>query len=103
MSTAVAAFQYGVDCDDMNSGTTLYDLLHNSLILTSIVPHLSLCSIFSLAQTSRAFHSLAYQTPGVFRHLDLTKVPSAAPGLAELSHRTGHWRATEHDQVTEDE
>ena len=52
--------------------TSLYDLLSNSLILLSICPLLSLPSILALTATSKAISSLLWETPQVFKRLDLS-------------------------------
>ncbi|PHH64479.1 hypothetical protein CDD81_4554 [Ophiocordyceps australis] len=73
---------------------SLFDLLHNSLILLNTVPHLSISSILNLAATDHAFRALIYHTPGVFRHVNLTRVRRAQ--LNGCSH--------DHDEtLTEDE
>ena len=51
---------------------SLYDLLSNSLILLSICPLLSLPSILALTATSKAISSLLWETPQVFKRLDLS-------------------------------
>ncbi|KAH7309785.1 hypothetical protein B0I35DRAFT_359464 [Stachybotrys elegans] len=56
---------------------TLADLLHNSIVLNHTTPYLPLSTLFSLAATCRAIRDLIYQTPGVFRHLQLSNVKSA--------------------------
>ncbi|KAG8169562.1 hypothetical protein KVR01_000307 [Diaporthe batatas] len=62
--------------DEIQEGTLLF-LLSNPLLLSLTVDHLPPSATVSLAATSRAFRSLIYHTPGVFRRLDLTQVKSA--------------------------
>ncbi|KAG5918363.1 hypothetical protein E4U42_006880 [Claviceps africana] len=57
--------------------TSLFDVLHNSLILRHIAPYLPIYSLLQLSATSKDFQSLVRTTPGVFRHLDLTRVKKA--------------------------
>ncbi|KAG5979172.1 hypothetical protein E4U55_005474 [Claviceps digitariae] len=57
--------------------TSLFDVLHNSLILRHIAPHLPLHSLLQLSATSKDFRSLIRTTPGVFRHLDLRRAKKA--------------------------
>ncbi|KAH0542846.1 hypothetical protein FGG08_002800 [Glutinoglossum americanum] len=61
--------------------TTLLDLLSNTLVLYRTAPYLSVPALSSLAATSTAFRDLVYNTPLVFRHLDLTDLASAAGPL----------------------
>lgn len=56
--------------------TTLLDLLQNTLVLRHISPYLGLANIICLAATSKSFQDVIYDTPGVFQHADLTKLPS---------------------------
>ncbi|KAG5924296.1 hypothetical protein E4U53_003439 [Claviceps sorghi] len=57
--------------------TSLFDVLHNSLILRHIAPHLPIHSLLQLSATNKDIRSLVRTTPGVFRHLDLTRVKRA--------------------------
>ncbi|KAI5459638.1 hypothetical protein BGZ63DRAFT_359442 [Mariannaea sp. PMI_226] len=59
--------------------TTLFDALCNSLVLRNTLPYLPVSGLVNLASTCRDFRYLIYQTPGVFRHLDLTHVKTAQP------------------------
>ncbi|KAG6011160.1 hypothetical protein E4U54_008259, partial [Claviceps lovelessii] len=62
---------------ELESTTSLFDVLHNSLILRQVAPHLSIHSLLQLSATSKGFRSLIHNTPGVFRYLDLTRVKRA--------------------------
>ncbi|KAG6006530.1 hypothetical protein E4U21_006984 [Claviceps maximensis] len=55
----------------LENPTSLFDVLHNSLILRHIAPHLPVHSLLQLSAVSKDFLSLIRTTPGVFRHLDL--------------------------------
>ena len=55
-------------------GTSLHDLLSNSLILLEICPHLPLTSILALTSTSKALNNLFSRTPQVYRRLDLSRI-----------------------------
>lgn len=57
---------------------TLLDLLHNPIVLDNVVPYLKPVSVLNLAATSRDFHGLIRNTPGVFRYLDLSRVKNAS-------------------------
>ncbi|CAG9984393.1 unnamed protein product [Clonostachys byssicola] len=63
----------------LTSSTTplLLDTLVNPLILDNTVPYLPVSSLLNLALASKAFRYLLYNTPRVFRHLDLTRVKTA--------------------------
>ena len=50
---------------------SLLDLLSNDLILCHSAPYIGTQSLLSLAATSKAYQSLIYDTPHVFRHVDL--------------------------------
>ncbi|KAG6141913.1 hypothetical protein E4U38_006232 [Claviceps purpurea] len=63
---------------EFENTTSLFDLLHNSLILRHITPHLPIHSLLQLSATSKSIRSLIRTTPGVFRHLDLTRVQRVA-------------------------
>ncbi|RGP79755.1 hypothetical protein FLONG3_2068 [Fusarium longipes] len=57
--------------------TTLFDTLYNSLILRHTLPYLPVSGLLNLAATCRDIRHLLHETPGVFRHLDLTRVRTA--------------------------
>ncbi|KAH6981703.1 hypothetical protein BKA56DRAFT_672505 [Ilyonectria sp. MPI-CAGE-AT-0026] len=63
---------------------TLFDALSNSLVLRNTIPYLPVSGLLNLAATCRAFRYLIYETPGVFRHLDLTHVKTAQPETKEI-------------------
>ncbi|KAI6776028.1 hypothetical protein HG530_002786 [Fusarium avenaceum] len=58
-------------------GLTLFDTLYNSLILRHTLPYLPVSGLLNLAATCRDIRYLLHETPGVFRHLDLTRVKTA--------------------------
>ncbi|KAL1836322.1 hypothetical protein VTJ49DRAFT_5306 [Mycothermus thermophilus] len=64
----------------------LLKLLANSLVLSQTAPHLSCYDVLNLAATAQAFRFLVYNTPNVFRRLDLSHVKRAqledSPGRA---------------------
>ncbi|KAI1333610.1 hypothetical protein F5Y15DRAFT_339675 [Xylariaceae sp. FL0016] len=83
----------------------LLELLSNTLVLRQTVPYLPIASLFNLASTCRFLHNLIHQTPGVFRHLDLTRAKSAhfvdVPGI---DHGGQVWRNAQLDEnLTEDD
>ncbi|RYP26371.1 hypothetical protein DL768_011739 [Monosporascus sp. mg162] len=57
--------------------TTLLDLLSNTVLLRQTLPYLPVSALLNLAAASRAFRGLVHETPGAFRHLDLTRVRAA--------------------------
>ncbi|KAF7559130.1 hypothetical protein G7046_g5023 [Stylonectria norvegica] len=82
---------------------TLLDVLYNSLILTNTAPYLPVASLLNLAATSRDFRYLLYQTPGVFRHLDLSHVKTAQFNIAKAE-RGDVWHNVQLDEIlTEDD
>lgn len=86
------------------SGTTLADLLSNSLVLRQTAPYLPVASIYALAATSRALHHLVHSSPEVFRYLDLSTVKSAIVPYEPLDSGGISWRAERMDEsLTEDD
>lgn len=84
--------------------TTLYDTIHNSLILSHIIPYLPVSSVLNLAAASRAFRALILGTPGVFRHLDLSHIKAVQFEIDKIDHGGEVWRNVQLDEnLTEDE
>jgi hypothetical protein len=86
--------------------TTLTDLLSNTLVLRQVAPYIPVASVYALAATSRALHSIVYhQSSDVFRYLDLSSVRSAAVVPYEPLDSGGiSWRSERMDEsLTEDE
>lgn len=83
---------------------TLFDVLLNTLVLTNTVPHLPVSDLVNLAATNQSFRYLLYDTPGVFRHLDLTHVKAAQWKGEEVPSDRLEWHNVELDEhLTEDE
>jgi hypothetical protein len=83
---------------------TLLQLLSNPLILCHTTPYLPVADTLSLAATSKAFRYLLYQTPQVFRYLDLSTTRSAQFDLEGIDHGGETWRNVQLDEnLTEDE
>lgn len=84
--------------------TSLFDVLHNCLILRHIAPYLPIYSLLRLSATSKDFRSLIRTTPGVFRHLDLTRVKKAKFDVNPIDNGGEVWRNVQVDEnLTEDE
>ncbi|KAL7923315.1 hypothetical protein ACQKWADRAFT_290550 [Trichoderma austrokoningii] len=84
--------------------TSLYGTIHNSLVLSHVIPYLSISGILSLAATNRAVRALLFTTPGVFRHLDLTHIKALNFEIARIDHGGEVWRNVQLDEnVTEDD
>lgn len=62
-----------VTVDNVLPGSLL-DLLSNDLILRHTSPYIGVKSLLSLAATSKAYKSLVYDTPQVFRHVHLYEI-----------------------------
>ncbi|KAA8576238.1 hypothetical protein EYC84_006387 [Monilinia fructicola] len=78
--------------------SSLLHLLSNILILYQTVPYLPASSLLALGATSKSFKEIIYETPHVFRYLNLSDVKSAKPKGGEL------WRYAQLDEnLTEDE
>lgn len=79
-------------------------LLSNPLILCHTTPYLPVADTLSLAATSKAFRYLLYQTPQVFRYLDLSTTKSAQFDIEGIDHGGETWRNVQLDEnLTEDE
>ncbi|KAH9883462.1 hypothetical protein F4778DRAFT_662211 [Xylariomycetidae sp. FL2044] len=84
--------------------TSLADLLCNTLVLHHTIPYLTISSILSLAATSRLYRELLRNTPGVFRHIDLTNVKAAQFDIQRIDHGGQVWRNVQLDEnLTEDD
>ncbi|KAM4062707.1 ubiquitin fusion degradation protein (Ufd1) [Hirsutella rhossiliensis] len=82
----------------------LFDVLHNSLVLANIVPHLDASGILNLAAADQASRALVYNTPGVFRHLDLTRVKNAQFDIDQIDRGGNIWRNAQLDEnLSEDD
>lgn len=83
---------------------SLFDVLHNSLILRTIAPYLPIYSLLQLSATNKEVRSLIHNTPGVFRHLDLTPVKKAQFDINPIDNGGEVWRNVQLDEnLTEDE
>ncbi|OAA40931.1 hypothetical protein NOR_05513 [Metarhizium rileyi] len=83
---------------------SLFDILHNSLILRTIAPYLPIYSLLQLSATNQEIRSLVRNTPGVFRHLDLTQVKKAQFDINPVDNGGEVWRNVQLDEnLTEDD
>ncbi|KAK0616806.1 hypothetical protein B0T14DRAFT_434277 [Immersiella caudata] len=84
--------------------SALLHLLANSLVLSHTTPYLSCYDILNLAATSRAFRFLVYQTPQVFRRLELSNVRTAQFDIDGIDRGGESWRNNQVDEnLTEDD
>ncbi|OIW24724.1 hypothetical protein CONLIGDRAFT_648850 [Coniochaeta ligniaria NRRL 30616] len=84
--------------------SALLQLLSNTLILCHATPYLPVTDILTLAATSRAFRYLIYETPQVFRYLDLRPLKSAQFDIEGIDHGGETWRNVQLDEnLTEDD
>lgn len=82
---------------------SLLDLLSNTLILYQTCPYLPVSSLLNLAATARCFKSLVFDTPNVFRYLDLSTTKYRV-SLAPIDAGGELWRNERMDEaLTEDE
>lgn len=85
-------------------GLTLFDTLYNDLILRHTLPYLPVSGILNLAATCKDIRYLLHETPGVFRHLDLTRVKTAHVEEVKQERNLAVWHNVElEDYLTEDE
>ncbi|KAH6645121.1 hypothetical protein BKA67DRAFT_527647 [Truncatella angustata] len=84
--------------------SSLLDLLSNTIVLHETILFLPVSDLLHLAATSKDLRNLLYQTPGVFRHVDLTTIKSAQFDVAAIDHGGQVWRNVQLDEnLTEDE
>lgn len=82
----------------------LFNLLTNSIILHEIIPFLPISTLLNLAATSKTLRGLLYDTPGVFRYVNLSSVKSASFENAGVDRGGQVWRNVQLDEnLTEDE
>ena len=82
---------------------TLLDLLSNALILHQTCPYAPISGLLSLAATSKSFRSLVYDTPHVFRYLDLSPIKISV-SIPPLDTGGQVWRSQRMDEgLTEEE
>ncbi|KAI0204437.1 hypothetical protein F4808DRAFT_342453 [Astrocystis sublimbata] len=82
----------------------LLDLLSNSLVLYQTIPYLPIAAILNVAAASRSFRHLLHSTPGVFRHLDLTRISTAQFEIDGIDRGGEVWRNVQVDEnLTEDD
>ncbi|MCJ1367445.1 hypothetical protein MMC16_006578 [Acarospora aff. strigata] len=83
---------------------TLFEVLSIDLVLHQTVPYLPISALLSLAGTSKSFQTLLYNTPGIFRYLNLSTVQGAAIPFAPIDPGGEVWRSQRMDEaVTEDD
>ncbi|KAI9799644.1 MAG: hypothetical protein M1833_003959 [Piccolia ochrophora] len=82
---------------------TLLDLLSNTLVLSHISPHLPVSCLASLAASSKLFYSLVYDTPYVFRRLDLSTVKAAGTLFDQIDTGGVKWRNQQMDEAITEE
>lgn len=79
-------------------------LLANPLLLCHTIDYLPVSATLNLAATSRTVRHYVYNTPSVFRRLDLSRVKSAQFDIDPIDHGGQTWRNVQLDEhVTEDE
>lgn len=79
-------------------------LLSNPLLLCHTIDYLPVSATLNLAATSRTVRHYIYNTPSVFRRLDLSCVKSAQFDIDPIDQGGQTWRNVQLDEhVTEDE
>ena len=82
----------------------MLQLLSNSLVLSHMTPHLSPYDVLNLAASSRYLRYLVYNSPQVFRRLDLGQVKAAQFDILGIDSGGEVWRNVQLDEhLTEDE
>ncbi|KAF4983701.1 hypothetical protein FZEAL_917 [Fusarium zealandicum] len=106
MSQVIVHHQTRVEIPQIqHKGLNIFDALYNSLVLRNTLPYLPVSGLLNLAATCRDLRSLVYETPGVFRHLDLTRVKTAHFGATKEAERSfSVWRNVQlSEYLTEDD
>ncbi|KAI8628543.1 hypothetical protein F5Y19DRAFT_143235 [Xylariaceae sp. FL1651] len=105
MASGDHSYQHtGEHLETFDSTLSLLELLSNTLVLHQTVPYLPISAILNIAATSRSFRALLQHTPGVFRHLDLTRVKTAQFDIGGIDHGGEVWRNVQLDEnLTEDD
>ena len=81
----------------------LLDFLSVSLVLHQTVPYLPVSGLVNLAATSKAFYELVFNTPNVFRYLDLsTSKVNILSTLNDAEDVTSRFRLID-ENITEDD
>lgn len=84
--------------------TSLLALLSNPLILLETLQWLPVFSVLDLGATSKSYRNLIYETPHVFRSLDLSPFKIAQCEVTQIDHGGETWRNVQLDEnLTEDE
>ncbi|MCJ1357745.1 MAG: hypothetical protein MMC33_007741 [Icmadophila ericetorum] len=84
--------------------TPLLSLLRNPLILYHFVPYLPISGLLNLSATSKSFYHLIYDTPNVFRYLDLSTLKGASVSFGSIDPGGEVWRSERMDEsVTEED
>ena len=93
--------------DDVVPTPTTSDLLQvllNQLFFYNIVPYLAVDDLLHLGAASRSIRSLIHDTPGAWRHLDLTRVKAAQSQDDKTDPEEQRWHNLQlREYVTEDE
>lgn len=97
---------FPMDISSSTSTLSLPDIIANPLIFDNLNKYLSLQSLIRLSRTSRSIRDFVFNTPKVFRYLDLSKCRGAfiSPSLTPIDSGGNSWRAERMDEnLTEDE
>ena len=87
-----------------NDNIDLLDLLLNRLVLENIVAYLPVSSLLNLASVNRDYRSLVYESPGIFRYLDISKLRTLQFDTSAIDQGSQVWRNVQLDEdLTEDE
>ena len=87
----------------MLSSLSLLELLSNSLVLRQLCPYLPVSGLLNLAATSKSFHHFIFNTPNVFRYLDLSTTKGSDVELAPIDPGGEVWRSERMDEAVTEE
>ncbi|KAF4122221.1 hypothetical protein GMORB2_7814 [Geosmithia morbida] len=97
-------FDKGNNTSTPASSNPLLDTLFNRLVLEDIVSYLPISALLNLAATNRDFRGLVYESPGIFRHLDLSTTKAAQFEIEGIDRGGQVWRNVQLDEyLSEDD
>ena len=82
---------------------SLLELLTNTLILYQTSPYLSVSTLLKLGATSKSFRDLIYNTPLVFRYLDLSTAKGGVVKFEPIDAGGEVWRSERMDEAVTEE
>lgn len=90
--------------EEKMAATTLFDLLSNDIVLYTIAPLMTVSSLQRLSAVNKAFRTLVLNTPGIYRHLNLSTCAGAdSKALTPIDVGGVVWRHERMDEAVTEE